>query len=450
MLKKLKAIALERNMLSLSGNVLFAVLGFISFLILTRTMSKADFGSFSIYLTAATFVDLFRFGLTRSAIVRYLAGAKVEDRVYYLGSNAVIGLALVGALSFLIYSILWVGYDAIKASGFVHFFIWYPVLAIANLSWNNAVSFMQSYQGFGRIILIRVMNAGIFLLFLIINKLYFGYGITAIIIANIFANFIPSLWCLYKRWDGTAYLHKANKETISKIINFGKYSVGTLVGSSLLRSADTVIIGLAPILGPVGVAKYTIPLKLTEMIEIPLRSFMATAFPKLSKASIQNKKAEWKHTFLSYAGAITLLYIPFTILLFVFAEDLVLLLGGSQYEESLEVMTVIARIFAIYGLLLPLDRITGVALDSLERQKKNFIKVLFMALANIAGDLVAVFVFESLAAVAVATIFNTAVGLIFGYYFVKKEMPVRFRSIIENGIIFYKNLYQRHLQPTKK
>lgn len=443
MIGKLKKIFLERNILSLGGNLMFATLGFVSFLILARSMSKADFGSFSLYLTAATFIDLFRFGLTRSAIVRYLAGAKGEERLNYLGSNTLIGLILVIGLTIIIYGILWIGYEPIKESGFIHFFIWYPALAIANLSWNNAVSHMQSYQGFGRIMLIRVLNVAIFLGFLIINKIFWQYGITAIIIANIAANLVPSLWCFVKKWDGGVYIFKAKKYTTNKIINFGKYSVGTMIGSSLLRSADTVIIGLAPILGPVGVAQYVIPLKLTEVIEIPLRSFMATAFPKLSKASIENRMKDWKKTFNAYTGAISLIYIPFVIFLFIFAKDIVLILGGDGYKDSIDTLTTIARIFAIYGLILPLDRTTGVALDSLELPKKNFFKVAVMATANIAGDLIAVFVFESIVMVAYVTIINTLLGMLLGYYYLNKRTPINFISIYSEGINFYKDLYQR-------
>jgi O-antigen/teichoic acid export membrane protein len=52
--------------------------------------------------------------------------------------------------------------------------------------------------------------------------------------------------------------------------------------TNLLRSADTLIISLSP-MGSAAVALYSIPLKLTELQQIPLRSFVATAFPKMSK-----------------------------------------------------------------------------------------------------------------------------------------------------------------------
>jgi hypothetical protein len=39
-------------------------------------------------------------------------------------------------------------------------------------------------------------------------------------------------------------------------------------------------------------------------------------------------------------------------------------------------MVDIVRVFSVYGLLLPIDRMTGVGLDSINRPKINAIKVL--------------------------------------------------------------------------
>lgn len=53
--------------------------------------------------------------------------------------------------------------------------------------------------------------------------------------------------------------------------------MGTMVGANLLRSSDTFLIGA--FLGGEAVAIFNIPLKLFELVEIPLRSFAATALP---------------------------------------------------------------------------------------------------------------------------------------------------------------------------
>jgi len=444
--KIVRSIVYERNMLSLVGNLSYAFFGFISFIILTRSLTKEEFGLYVLYVTTGTFIDLFRFGLTRNAIVRFLSGAKGEERVKIIGSSMLIGSGLVVIIAIVIYLLLFLFKAPIENSGFKYFFYFYPLLAVSNLFWNNAVSILQSWQAFGRILFLRMVNIVSFVIFLIVNVFYLKMDVVAIIWANIGANMLSSMLSLVKKWDGTEFILKSTKKNIREIIDFGKYAVGTMLGSSLLRSADTFLLGLATFMGPVAVAKYVIPLKLTELLEIPLRSFMATAFPKLSKASVEKKRDEWKEIFYSYGGAISLLFIPFTILLFIFAQPIVLLLGGNIYRDSLEELTLIFRIFTIYGLILPLDRISGVALDSINKPDRNLRKVIFMAVANIIGDLIAIYYFQSLFWVAMATILNTIVGLFMGYYYLEKYETISYRKFLINGIQFFVDLKNKGMQ----
>ena len=170
------------------------------------------------------------------------------------------------------------------------------------------------------------------------------------------------------------------------LLHFGKYTTFTLIGTNLLRSADTLIISLSP-MGTAAVALYSIPMKLTELQQIPLRSFVATAFPKMSKASIQGKIEEVKEIFYTYSGAMSFLFIFTCIFTFVFADLFVLVLGGKQYL-GVDPITgfntaTIVRIFSFYGLLLPIDRMTGIGLDSINKPNVNAIKVLYMVIANV-------------------------------------------------------------------
>jgi O-antigen/teichoic acid export membrane protein len=122
-------------------------------------------------------------------------------------------------------------------------------------------------------------------------------------------------------------------------------------------------------------------------------------------------------------------------------------LGGQQYAGTNAAIganaATILRIFSIYGLLLPLDRMTGVGLDSVNRPEKNLIKVLFMVTANVIGDVVAIFLFHSLELVAVATVMFTLLGILLGYYYMNKEVPLHLKSIFTEGFRFYHSGYQR-------
>lgn len=436
MIKKIIHILKEKNIQSLAGNMFTAGFGFLTFVVLTRSFEKEIFGEWILYLTGATFVEMFRFGITRTALIRFLAGADEKEQERLIGSNWLIGIVASIIIAAILWLVLFLFPTQIENSGFILFFTWYPILAFLNLPFNNALTILQAKQHFGQIFIIKSLNSFLFFAGLFVNLFWLQLDLIYVIWFHLGVSVIVSIVSILLGWDGIKHIGKANKETNSTILNFGKYTTLTLIGTNLLKSADSFIIALSP-LGTAAVALYSIPLKLTEVLQIPLRSFVATAFPKMSKASIQNDLKMVRYYFYSYSGSLTILFIPVTVISFIYSDFFVFILGGEQYvgiDPITGVSTsLIFKVFAIYGLLLPIDRLTGVGLDSVNRPKKNFYKIIFMVLANIIGDLIAVFVFKSLLAVAIVTIIFTLLGVIIGYYFLNKELDLKFRLIFIEG-----------------
>jgi O-antigen/teichoic acid export membrane protein len=442
----IRKIIHEDNFLSLAGNLSISFFGFAGFALLARSFPIDFFGQYVLFISSGTFIEMFRFGITNTAIIRYLSGADVSERLKYIGSNGLIGLVatvFIGAV--LVFCHIFFA-DPIQRAGYELFFTWYPLLAFLNLPFNTALVILQADQKFGKILLIRIINSGGFFLVLVFNFFFLKMTLLQLVLAMIGVNAIASLFCIIAGWDGLRYLLRATKATTRTLLDFGKYTTFTLIGTNLLRSADTLIISLSP-MGPGAVALYSIPMKLTELQQIPLRSFAATAFPKMSKASMQGKIEEIKSVFYSYSGAITYLFVFISIVTFVFADFFVFILGGSQYMGTDPVTGVntanIVRVFSLYGLLLPIDRMTGVGLDSINKPGKNLIKVCFMVIANVTGDLLAVFVFKSLIAVAIASVIFTLIGVLIGFYFLDRELHISHSQILSSGIEFYRDMYKK-------
>ncbi len=439
----------EKNIHSFANQITQAILGFISFIILTRTFSKEIFGAWVLYVAGSVFIEMFRFGLTRTALIRFLSGAGDEEAKKLKGSNWVIGIVITLIFIVVIFLANIIFHDPIQNSGYRYFFKWYPVLALVNLPLNNAIIISHAEQRFERILVLRSSLMITFVLFLLLNLLFFKVNIETVIIVNFSITALISLLAIIKKWDGLNFISYYDKAKTKQILDFGKFSTGTLIGSNLLKSADTFIIGLSPFLGTAGVALYSVPLKLTEIMEIPLRSFTSTAFPRMSKASIANDNFKVKQLFYANAGGLTLLFIPLLLIAFIFAENIMIIIGGHQYVEAAWVF----RLFCFYGLILPADRFTGVALDSLNKPKLNFYKIIYMTSANIVGDLLAVFVLikifpnmsiiSVLMAVAGVTIFFTLLGLFVGWHYTNKEIGIEPIRLLKEGYWFYRKLLFR-------
>jgi len=445
-MEKLKKIVREDNFLSLTGNVVIAILGLAGFALLARSLPLEIFGEWVLFIAAGGFVEMFRFGITNTGLIRYLSGADESSRFKLIGSNALIGFGTTVLIAIILVLINTIFNESISNSGYGLFFKWYPLLAFLNLPWNNALVVLQADRKYGKILVIKAINSGLFFLVILVNFYFLDLTLTQLVIAMLIINAITSTVCVLAGWDGTKHITKACAETNKTLLNFGKYTTFTLIGTNLLRSADVLIISLSP-MGSAAVALYSIPLKLTELQQIPLRSFVATAFPKMSKASVHHKIDEVKDLFYTYSGALTYLFVFISLFTFVFAEFFVFLLSGNQYLETDPVtgfnVVNIVRVFSIYGLLLPIDRMTGIGLDSINKPNINAIKVFFMVIANVIGDLIAIFIFKSLLLVAVSSIIFTLIGIWMGMYFLNKELTLSYREIFASGIRFYNALFNK-------
>jgi O-antigen/teichoic acid export membrane protein len=445
-MKILKKLVRDDNFLSLTGNIVIALLGISGFAFLARSLSLELFGEWVLFITGGSFVEMFRFGITNTGLIRFLSGADESSRIKLIGSNALIGLGATILIAIIL--LFWTTFfnSTISNSGYHLFFKWYPLLAFLNLPWNTALVVLQADRKYGQILIVKALNSGLFFLVILFNYFFKEMTLNQLVIALIIINGFTSLIIIILGWDGTKHITKATSETNRTLLNFGKYTTFTLIGTNLLRSADTLIISLSP-MGSAAVALYSIPLKLTELQQIPLRSFVATAFPKMSRASLHNQIDEVKSVFYTYSGALTYLFIAISLVTFVFAEFFVIVISGHQYLKTDPVtgfnVVDIVRVFSIYGLLLPIDRMTGVGLDSINKPKINAIKVFIMLLANVIGDFIAIFIFKSLLIVAVASIAFTLIGIWMGMYFLNKELSLTYKQIFSSGITFYKTTFNK-------
>ena len=186
------------------------------------------------------------------------------------------------------------------------------------------------------------------------------------------------------------------------------------------------------------VAAYSLPLKLVEIIEIPLRSFLATAMPVMSKYKSPEHKPELRYVFYRYAGLLSVFMLPAVIACIFFAESLVTMLGGVQYAES----AIVLRILAVYTAFLPLDRFSGVTLDIIGKPKFNFIKVLLMLTVNVIGDIIAIYYIGNIWAVAAVSILTFFTGVIFGNYILKQYLHHTVGETLRTGTRQAINLFK--------
>ena len=428
------------NLVTLSGNLFVSVLAFAAIFLLARMLNKEEFGFWILYVAGFTFMEMIRTGLIRTALVKFASGCTGRKQERIIGSSWLISLIATALFSTIIFAVYSLFPGPINTNGFGLFFTWYPLAAWLNLPWNMAVWILHAQQRFTKLMVLRTfVNLGFFIF--LVAKFNFNPPLNEVVQVHLFLLSVGSFIALLNGWAQVKNIFCGTYATIEELVNFGKYSLGTLIGTNLLKSSDAFIIGI--LIGPAAVAVYSIPLKLLEIAEIPLRSFAMTLFPKMSKMGTNKNLYGISRLFCRHSGVFTVVYIPLVLICFFFADELVTLVGGAKYADS----AIVFRVLLISVALLPFDRFVGITLDSLNRPNVNMKKVSMMVTLNAIGNVVAIAVIGELWAVAAVTILNILAGAIYGIFQLRKSIQFKITQALLDGtslilkMVIYANVF---------
>lgn len=410
----LKRLLKNHKILSLLGTGGNSLMALVIFGLLARSVSPEAFGSWVFFMTTFTLFDMVRSGLLSNALIREASGADATHAALASGSVFRLGGFVSAAFGVLCYLAYWMFGEQWSDPGFELLGYGGGILALVSLPHNLSTWLLNAHQTYNRLLFVRV---GVQLPLLVgVAYVYStGGGLTEIFWAYFIANVAASTWVSAMQWSEPKHWFLYNRNLAKKVLGFGKYSMGTLLGTSLLRSSDTYL--LMSFIGPLPVGLYNVPERLMTLVDIPIRAFITTDFPKLVQKDKQGDHAGFSDMLHAAAGLLTWLILPIVVVTLFAAEWLVVLLAGEQYLEAASLL----RIFAIYSLLIPLDRYTGIALDALNYPRANFFKVFGMVGVNVVGDAIVLLLgggAEEVAWVSLATFFS---GIVLGAWYLRQK-----------------------------
>lgn len=398
------------------GNLLAAGFSMFSFIILTRTLTSIQFGEFETFMALIMLFEMIRRGLANNAIVRFINSNPDNKRKEIIGSSWAIALCLNVAFTILIYGVYYLFSEQIIKSGFELFFIYYPIFMWIVSPTNMAKSVSQARQHFKILTAINIFVPIILFVFYVVG-LFNTVGLMYVIYGNIIFRFLLSIIVQFTYGSFVSHIKYASWLMIKDLMSFGKFSILSDLGANLLKSSDKILIQY--FLGTASVALWSVPLKMTEVIDNPLRSSSSTSFPKMTKMYNDNNIKDLASYVQDMIAKFLLFSIPIAAICIIFPWFFIDILGGKNYENSY----VILQIFAIYFILLPFDRFIGTTLSAVNKPQFDTIKVSVMAITNIIGDIVVLIIFKELWPVAIVTLLNISIGIIVGLFLVKKHVP---------------------------
>ncbi|MHB1177477.1 MAG: lipopolysaccharide biosynthesis protein [Daejeonella sp.] len=401
----------NKYILSLAGNGIMSGVGMVTSIILLRALSINDMGIWILFFTSFLLLDTVRSGFLTVAFIKFFSGAEEERGDEIIGSTWVIAIAITGVFLILNIPAYFIA-NYIENEGISLFFKWFGITYIVSLPFFVANCILQAKQRFDQLLILRIFNQGSFVILLFLFIALDNINIHTVIYSYIVSNLFSSLMGMINGWTLLGKIKYVSQNALLELYHFGKFSVGTALSASLFGTADKFIINF--ILGPVALAIYDTGAKLIQVVEIPLRSFIATAMPTLSSCYNKGLKKEVLVVMKKYIGMITIMLVPFIFLTFIFADYIILILGGEKYVNS--VAPDILRIFMVISLLYPVDRFLALTLDVIHQPKINFYKVIFMLIVTIITDGIGIYLTGNVFGVVIATVFPVLTGIFISFY----------------------------------
>ena len=424
-----KKIFSNNNTVSLVSSIFYTFFIAISYWLMVRTYTKQEMGQWIIYYVGHNFINMVRFGLLFIALIKFLSGSKNEnEKKEIIGSVWILCIISSTVLIIITYIIYFLFTNTFINKGFILFFKLFPYMFISIIPSTIAIAILTGQQKFKKIFIIKIGLSLPMIILLIFNKFLLRLDIYTISLLTILTHLPITIYCISNGSSGIQFIHKVTKRYVKKLLNFGKYSMLTLLAANLLRSSDIYIIGL--MMTNVQVAIYGLPLNIISVFDTGLNSFCDVALPIMSKEAGKNNISGIRQLFYKYSGFVTILIIIVVIIFLFIEKPIIWIIGGLKYMENPEIFYVLS-IFLISFVLQPFERFTGVALDSINKPGINLFKVIIMAIVNIIGDIMVIILFNSITAVALVTFFNIASGVILGTFFLKKEINISMKDFLQ-------------------
>jgi len=425
----------SKHFLSLAGNAIIALFGIATIALLSHFLSEDDVGEWFVFLGIISICDAVRNGFLNTATIKFYGGiepekaAEVLGSVWYLSFAITLAILALNGLAFFTRP-----YFHSRESDLL--LKWVGLTFLSSLPYSVMFWKLQADENYAAMIWLRLLNNGSTILVFIILIILKQLSLSTAMLYNFETNCLTSIVGIIWGQARLRTIFKRSKQSIAEIAQFGKYSLATTLSSTMLRTSDTFI--LRSMISPAAVAIYTLPGRLLETVELPLRSLAATGMSSMAVAFNKKDIKTVSDVFKKYSGLLTMSIIPQTIFVFLFSEHIINMLYGNKYAGTPAAN--IYRIFMVMCLIYPIDRFNGITLDIIHKPQLNFYKVLFMLGVNIVADIAGIMIFKSVYSVVLAGFITNVAALMFGYYNLRKYVSYSIPDILRNGYIEAKTL----------
>lgn len=413
--------------------------GFLNFFILTRTLSKAELGTWGLFLIITSIFESAKSNLLKNAHVKYVSATDDKaERVIIASSSLLINLILTAIFISLIFIFsrnvsLWFN----TGPELSEMLIWFVPGLIFMVYFAHLEAVQQSHLdfkgGFAGYFVRQISFFAIVLFYKILDvpltpknlAIYqsLTIGIGAIV-----------LFVFTKKY--LAYKFTYSKAWVRKIMGYGSYIFGSGMVATLSSSVDQFII--ARILNPTAVSYYSVAARINLLVDIPSYAASEIVFPKASRASIEEGKERVKYIFEKMVAVLIAFTIPIAIVIISFPKLITIIIASKAYVAA----ALIVQLYMVAGFFRPIQNQAANLLNSIGKTKLVFyMNVLFLFLLILINySFLHQFGFYG---AAIGTLTSSLLNFVFWFFIMKREINLDTSAIFAHMLDTYKTIFRK-------
>lgn len=434
---------LKNGLINISQNVLTVIFGFSSFYMLIRTLSKEDYGTWILFLSVVSIIEMARNGLTQEAEVKFLSSAdeinkkKINTATFLMNLMSTV---IIITILLIIGPWLSASWHSPVINTMLHLYI---VVFFFSGILNQLNCIEQANLNFTGIFYSNIARQGIFLAY--VSICFFTQTQTNVLLltyAQIVSISVAILIAIVYTHKKIKISRKVDWFWLKKIFHFGKYTFGVSLSSILAGSIDQMMLG--SLLSKTASGSYNVAVRITNLTDIPTSAIATTLYPKSAIKISKEGEQSIKYLYEKSVGVILALLLPIVIFIYICAEPVIHVIAGNRYEDSIPLL----KITLLTCLLAPYGRQCGSILTSAGKTKFNFFLVIITTILVIIFNFLFIKNFGVVGA-AYGTLLATVISFAIAQFYLRKYYKINPLNPWIYAYKFYPDFYQTYIRRKK-
>jgi len=369
---------LSRGFFALADKVAVVFFGFLNVLFMARMLPSSELGVWVLFTSVAAIFEMIRNGFIRNPFITHLVAADPAEKPSIMTASFVMHIALALFISLVLIGLAFPLADFWNSPGLSGLFLVYALNNLLFIPYHHFEYIQVAHTNFKGIFVANLFRLGLFAFYIAI---LFFIDVTPSLIHLAWAQSVVTILGCFVGYgfvrDKLSFSRVLRRRDVLELFHYGKFTVGTNISSMFVKNTDSWMIGR--LISSAGVALYNPAIRLSNLVEVPTLAIANVFFPQVTRRMKEQGPAGVREIYTKSVSLILALTLPMVVVIYIFAELVILLIFGKAYVGSADIL----RVTLFYTLIIPFNRQFGTVMDGIKKPKLNFYFLVLVAVQNI-------------------------------------------------------------------